>query len=584
MEEGIWPSIRRLFGYLKPYRTPIAVGLSLAILSSILSVIGPQYLSKMTDTVFASVGTGIPMDMETIGSIGIILLIIYSVATIATVLETYILSSCSERIASGIRHDIVNKIDQLPIRYFDRSSTGDLMSRLTNDADTVGMSTDSIDSIIVALIMIIGSLSMMLITDWRLAIVSVLPSLAGLFLIHGIVKKSRKYFVSQIKDLGAINSLVDECYTGHDEMVLFNALPETRRRFDEINSKLFVSSWKSRFLSSSLPQIMNLIGNLGYVAVCVVGSYFIIEGSINYGIIVAFIVYVNQFSRPIVTVANTYASLQSIAVSSDRIFEILDEEEMDDENDLEPLDHPLEGHVEFCKVRFSYVSGTEVIKGLDLDVQPGQKVAIVGPTGSGKSTIAGLLLRFYDPDSGHILIDGRPIVSVRKSDLRRSFAVVPQTPFVFSGTLKENVAFGMEGVTEDDVIEACREVGLESFLEGLPEGIMTHVDDMSSLSAGQRQQIVLARARCRKASILILDEATSSVDTCTEKVIQDSMDRAMSGRTSFVIAHRLSTIMTADRILVVKDGNVIEQGTHDELLAKGGLYTNLFNSQFEGCD
>jgi len=584
MDKGIWPSIRRLFGYLKPYRRPIAIGLSLAILSSVLSVIGPQFLSKMTDTVFASVGTGVPMDMEAIGSIGTMLLVIYSVATVAAVLETYVLNSCSERIASGIRHDIVHKIDLLPIRYFDRSSTGDLMSRLTNDTDTVGRSADSINSIIVALIMIVGSLSMMLVTDWRLAIVSVLPSVAGLFLIRGLVKKSRKYFVSQTKDLGAINGLVDECYTGHDEMVLFNALPETRRRFDEINSKLFTSSWRSRFLSSSLPQIMNLIGNLGYVAVCIVGSFFIAEGTINYGTIVAFIVYVNQFSRPIVSVANTYASLQSIAVSSDRIFEILDEEEMVDEMDLEPLDHPLEGHVEFLGVRFSYVPGTEVIRGLDLDVLPGQKVAIVGPTGSGKSTIAGLLLRFYDPDSGDILIDGRPIVSVRRSDLRRSFAVVPQTPFVFSGTLMENVAFGMEGVTEEDVVAACREVGLGSFLEGLPDGIRTHVDDISSLSAGQRQQIVLARARCRKASILVLDEATSSVDTRTEKVIQDSMDRAMSGRTSFVIAHRLSTIMSADRILVVKDGNVVEQGTHDGLLAKGGLYANLFNSQFEGCD
>jgi len=584
MKEGIWPSIRRLFGYLKPYRTPISVGIALAILSSMLSVIGPQYLSRMTDTVFASVGTGVPMDMQAIGSIGTILLAVYSVATVAAVLETYVLNSCSERIASGIRHDIVRKIDLLPLRYFDRSSTGDLMSRLTNDTDTVGRSADSINSIIVALIMIVGSLTMMLVTDWRLAIVSVLPSVAGLLMIRGLVKRSRRYFVSQTRDLGAMNGLVDECYTGHDEMVLFNAIPDTRKRFDEINGKLFTSSWRSRFLSSSLPQIMNLIGNLGYVAVCVVGSFFIAEGTIGYGTIVAFIVYVNQFSRPIVSVANTYASLQSIAVSSDRIFEVLDEEEMEDESELEPLDRPLEGHVEFRGVRFSYDPGTEVIKGLDLEVFPGQKVAIVGPTGSGKSTLAGLLLRFYEPDSGEITIDGRPIPSVRRSDLRRSFAVVPQTPFVFSGTLLENVAFGKEDVTEEDAAEACREVGLGSFLQGLPDGIRTRVDDISSLSVGQKQQIVLARARCRGASIMILDEATSSVDTRTEKVIQDSMDLAMSGKTSFVIAHRLSTIMGADCILVVKDGNIVEKGTHEGLLRRNGLYSSLFSSQFEGCD
>ncbi len=584
MKEGIWPSIRRLFGYLKPYRTPISVGIALAILSSMLSVIGPQYLSRMTDTVFASVGTGVPMDMQAIGSIGTILLAVYSVATVAVVLETYVLNSCSERIASGIRHDIVRKIDLLPLRYFDRSSTGDLMSRLTNDTDTVGRSADSINSIIVALIMIVGSLTMMLVTDWRLAIVSVLPSVAGLLMIRGLVKRSRRYFVSQTRDLGAMNGLVDECYTGHDEMVLFNAIPDTRKRFDEINGKLFTSSWRSRFLSSSLPQIMNLIGNLGYVAVCVVGSFFIAEGTIGYGTIVAFIVYVNQFSRPVVSVANTYASLQSIAVSSDRIFEVLDEEEMEDESELEPLDRPLEGHVEFRGVRFSYDPGTEVIKGLDLEVFPGQKVAIVGPTGSGKSTLAGLLLRFYEPDSGEITIDGRPIPSVRRSDLRRSFAVVPQTPFVFSGTLLENVAFGKEDVTEEDAAEACREVGLGSFLQGLPDGIRTRVDDISSLSVGQKQQIVLARARCRGASIMILDEATSSVDTRTEKVIQDSMDLAMSGKTSFVIAHRLSTIMGADCILVVKDGNIVEKGTHEVLLRRNGLYSSLFSSQFEGCD
>ncbi len=584
MADGMWEPIIRLFGYLRPYRKPILVGVSLAIISSILSVIGPQYLSRLTDTVFASVGTGIPMDMDAVGRLGVVLLAIYSAATISAILETYVLNSCSERIASGIRHDIVHKIDLLPIRYFDRSSTGDLMSRLTNDTDAVGRSADSINSIIVSLIMIIGSLAMMILTDWRLAIVSVLPSVAGLFLIRGLVKRSRKYFVSQTKDLGAINGLVDECYTGHDEMVLFNAIPDSRKRFDEINGKLFASSWRSRFLSSSLPQIMNLIGNLGYVAVCVAGSFFIAEGTITYGTIVAFIVYVNQFSRPIVSVANTYASLQSISVSSERIFEVLDEEEMEDESGSEPLDRPLEGHVEFRCVRFSYEPGKEVIKGLDLDVKPGQKVAIVGPTGSGKSTLAGLLLRFYDPDSGEILIDGRPVTTMRRSDLRNSFAVVPQTPFVFSGTLFENVSMGRVEVTEEDVVEACGEVGLGTFLQGLPEGVMTHVDDIGSLSAGQKQQIALARARCRKASIMVLDEATSSVDTRTEKVIQDSMDRAMSGRTSFVIAHRLSTIMGADRILVVKDGNVVEQGTHEDLLSKNGMYANLFNSQFEGCD
>ena len=430
--------------------------------------------------------------------------------------------------------------------------------------------------------MIGGGLAMMLYTDWRLAVVAVLPTLLGASFLYIVTHRSQKYFVAQQRDLGLINGIVEETYYGHDVVRTYNGTAEAERRFAEVNDRLRASSFRVRVATAMMPQLMNFISNLSYVVVCVAGSVLIIEGSIGYGVIVAFIVYVKRFNQPVAEMADIVARMQSVASASERVFGILSMDEMPPSPEAPDIGR-ASGRVEFRDVRFGYTPGREVIHGFSLTVEPGSKVAIVGPTGAGKTTIANLLVRFYDPDSGEILIDGIPTTSMSRAQVREQFSMVLQDSWLSDGTFYENVAF-TSGAGREEVERACDVVGIGDHIRSLPDGFDTVVGEASALSAGQRQQLAIARAMVKDAPMLILDEATSSVDTRTERRIQEAMDRMMVGRTSFVIAHRLSTVRDADVILVIRDGSIVEQGTHEELIALGGFYRMLYDSQFEGCD
>ena len=434
-----------------------------------------------------------------------------------------------------------------------------------------------------SLTMLLGSLVMMFYTEWRLALFAMVPTAVGFGILYIITHRTQRFFAAQQRDLGRMNGLIEEIYYGHDVVDLYNGKEGSERRFSEINESLYHSAFLARFLTGMMPQVMNFISNLGYVIVCVAGSMMIIEGSIGYGVIVAFIVYIRQFTQPISQLADSTAMMQSVASASERIFEFLDVDEMEPSPGTE-LDRDVRGRVEFRDVHFGYIPGKEVIRGLNLTVEPGSKIAIVGPTGSGKTTIANLLMRFYDVDSGEILIDGVSTMSMSREQVHDMFSMVLQDSWLFRGTVRENIAFTRMDVDESTIVEACEAVGIREFIESLPDKYETVIDDRSGLSAGQRQQLTIARAIVKDAPMTILDEATSSVDTRTEKHIQAAMDRLTRGRTSFVIAHRLSTIRNSDLIIVMKDGEVIESGRHEDLLKRNGFYRMLYDSQFEGCE
>lgn len=484
-----------------------------------------------------------------------------------------------------MRDDLSRKINRVPLGYFDRSSTGDIMSRLTNDADTVGNTcSESIALFISSITLAAGSVAMMFYTDPTLAAISIVPTGVGFVLMFVLIKKSQKYYRRQQGDLGAMNGLVEEVYYGHDIVRAYNGEAGSKKRFSAINDSLYTSAFYARFMTSLMPQMLNFISNIGYVIVCIFGSMMVIDGRIGYGVIVAFIVYVNQFTRPILMISESLTSMQSVAAASERIFDFLDAPEMGDEGYKDVSVANVRGEVEFRDVHFSYVPGREVIHGFSQKVEPGQKVAIVGLTGAGKTTIVNLLMRFYEADSGDILIDGIPTRSMTRSQVHGLFCMVLQDTWLFNGTIRDNIAYTKEGVSESDIRAACRAAGIDDFIMGLPDRYDTVLTDGMRLSAGQKQQITIARAIVRDAPLLILDEATSSVDTMTEKHIQNAMDVLMEGRTSFIIAHRLSTVRNADLILVMKDGSIFEKGTHEELMRIGGFYKELYDSQFENCE
>ena len=572
-----------LLVYMGRERRALYAGILCALAATVLSLIGPQLLASITDSISGSILGSTPVDIGYVSRLGAILVVLYAASFLLSVGETRIIGAASERIGDRMRRDLSAKFDRLPLSYLESHSIGDMMSRMTNDTDTVRTgAAESFSTAVSAVCMIGGGLAMMLYTDWRLAVVAVLPTLLGASFLYIVTHRSQKYFVAQQRDLGLINGIVEETYYGHDVVRTYNGTAEAERRFAEVNDRLRASSFRARVATAMMPQLMNFISNLSYVVVCVAGSVLIIEGSIGYGVIVAFIVYVKRFNQPVAEMADIVARMQSVASASERVFGILSMDEMPPSPEAPDIGR-ASGRVEFRDVRFGYTPRREVIHGFSLTVEPGSKVAIVGPTGAGKTTIANLLVRFYDPDSGEILIDGIPTTSMSRAQVREQFSMVLQDSWLSDGTFYENVAF-TSGAGREEVERACDVVGIGDHIRSLPDGFDTVVGEASALSAGQRQQLAIARAMVKDAPMLILDEATSSVDTRTERRIQEAMDRMMVGRTSFVIAHRLSTVRDADVILVIRDGSIVEQGTHEELIALGGFYRMLYDSQFEGCD
>jgi ATP-binding cassette subfamily B protein len=484
-----------------------------------------------------------------------------------------------------MRKDLSRKVSRIPVGSLDKMRKGDILSRFVNDIDTMRLrSVESITRTGESLIMLIGCVVIMTFIDWRLMLAAMLPMLIGFVGMRVVVRFSHKYYRAQSRNLGKMNTIVEETYRGLNVITLYNGLDDVKAKFMGVNKDLYSVSFRSRMMGELMPSISGLVNNMGYVSVCIVASLLILDGSATFGTLVAFIAYVKICNRPIMSLSNTVGGLQEVAAAAERIFEFLDTPEMEDESGKGVIDGPIEGKVRFNDVCFSYNPGTEVIHDLNLDVAPGMRIAIVGPTGAGKTTISNLLLRYYDPDSGSITLDGVKLTDLRREEVRKQFGVVLQDVWLFKGTIRQNLVFGSEDVPEERIMEACRAVGLEHFINAHPEGLDTYINNPDSLSSGQKQQISIARAIIKDAPMLIMDEATSSVDTRTEAVIQDAMDQLMKGRTSFVIAHRLSTIKNADHIIVIRKGEIIERGTHEELLSKGGFYRSLYDSQFEFCD
>ena len=572
---------KKIFSYMGKYRIAVWISIVFAVVGTVMILVGPNKLRDLTDLIAGGLVTG-SIDMGAIWEIGLFLIAIYATSTVLTFVQNYILATVSQKMASKFRTDISKKINRLPLRYFDTSSSGDVLSRATNDVDTLGQSMNqSIGLLITSVTMLLGSLVMMVYTNYIMAAVTVLSCVAGFGMMILIMRYSQKYFGIQQENLGNMNGHVAEIYSAHNVVKVYNGQKEASKKFDSINEELARSAFMSQFLSGLMMPLMNFIGNFGYVTVCVVGAAMVINGQISIGVIVAFMIYVRLFTQPLAQMAQAFTGMQSVAAAGERVFEFIEEEELSEEVVSPRKLEKVEGHVEFRNVHFSYVPGREVIHGFSAEIKPGQKIAIVGPTGAGKTTMVNLLMRFYDTDSGDILIDGVSIKEMRRSDVHDLFCMVLQDTWIFEGTVKENIIYCKEGVTDEQVVEACKAVGIHHFIKTLPKGYDTMLDNTTSLSVGQRQQITIARAIVENAPLLILDEATSSVDTRTERAIQNAMDQMTVGRTSSVIAPRLSTIKNSDLILLMRGGNIVEQGTHDELLAAGAFYSEMYNSQFE---
>ena len=582
--KNLWRTLWTLFLYIGEYKWHIIGGILFSIVASLALLLAPQYLSQVTNAIASGIDTG-EIDMGIVTGAGIALVALYLVNMLFSTLQNYIVPSASERNGNTMRRDLASKMFRIPLRILDRMSTGDVMSRFTNDTDTIRtQSAECICDAFTAIMMIVGSMVMMLITNTDLALISIVPVAIGFVMILGIVKSSQSYFISQARSLGQMNALVEELYYGMDVVNTYNDRDRAMERFEEINESLYKSAFRTRFVSSLMPRIMDFIMNLGYVLVCVFGSMMILDGRIDFGILVAFIVYVKQFVNPLLRLSDTIASMQSVAASAERVFDFMRTEEMEDESEKTAAVPSVEGHVSFEHVCFSYVKGSPVIHDLNLEVMPGQKVAIVGPTGAGKSTIANILMRFYELDSGKISVDGVNIADMRREELRKLFCMVPQESWTFSSSVMDNIALGNDGVSEERMREVCEAIGASQFIETLDKGYDTVLNESVQLSIGQRQLLMIARAMARDAPLLILDEATSSVDTNLEKKVEAAMDQLIKDKASFIIAHRLSTIKDADVILVVKDGRIEEKGTFEELLSANGFFKTLYDSQFEGCD
>ncbi|MEJ3721352.1 ABC transporter ATP-binding protein [Paenibacillus polymyxa] len=575
-------NLRQLLSYIKAYAPMIILSMLLALAGSVFNVIGPDKLSDIANLIQEGIVTGI--DINAIQKIVLVLVVLYGLGLIFNYFQGFITVTVSQRLTKKMRTELSQKINHMPLKYFDATSYGNVLSRVTNDVDTIGQTlNNSLGTLVSALATFVGALIMMLYTNWIMTITGIVATLIGFSLMTVIMKHSQKYFVAQQAELGQINGHIEETYAGHNVVKVYNGEKAAKEVFYGINGRLYTNAWKSQFMSGLMMPVMMFIGNFGYVAVCIVGALLVNQHVITIGTIVAFMVYIRLFTQPLSQLAQAATNLQSAAAASERVFEFLGEEELTDESDKTMKLDNAKGDVEFKHVRFGYNEDHMIIKDFSMKAEAGQKVAIVGPTGAGKTTLVNLLMRFYELNGGEIYIDGTPISQLTRENVHKLFCMVLQDTWLFEGTIRENIVFSQDHVTDEQVEAACRAVGLHNFLKTLPQGYDTVLDDKANLSAGQKQLITIARAMIEDAPMLILDEATSSVDTRTELLIQQAMDRLTVGKTSFVIAHRLSTIKNADLILVMKDGNIIETGNHGELLGKGGFYADLYNSQFENA-
>ena len=573
-------ALSRLSQYMHKTLGIMIFALVLAALSAVMTIIGPDKVGQIATLMSDGLVTGI--DLGAVAKVGIFLAVIYGLSALFGFLQHYIMATVTLDTSYRMRAELSAKINRVPQKYFNFHAQGDILSRITNDVSTLQQGlTNALPTIISAATQFVGCLIMMFVTEWRLALAALGITLIGLVLVVLIMSRSQKYFTARQESLGALNGYVEEMYSGHEVVRISRAGKNVTEHFDKLNAAVYDANWKSQFLSGVMQPLMNVIGNLAYVAVCVIGSVLAMNGTISFGVIVAFMMYVRLFTSPLSQLAQAATNLQSAAAAAERVFEFLEAKEMPDESHLPAQTKTVRGEVAFDHVRFGYTPDKIIIHDFSEHVQPGQKVAIVGPTGAGKTTMVNLLMKFYPLGGGEIRIDGVPLSQMTREHVHDLFGMVLQDTWLFEGSIRDNLCYGKEGITDEQLDQVTRATGLYHLIHTLPEGYDTLLSDKLNLSAGQKQLMTIARAMIENAPMLILDEATSSVDTRTEMLIQQAMDTLTKGRTSFVIAHRLSTIKNADKILVMRHGDIIESGTHEELLQKGGFYAELYNSQFE---
>ena len=575
---------KKLLAYGRDILPQFILAVAASVFSVIMTLFGPDHLSRMTNLIEAGLKSG-GVDIPAVIRVAIRSLVFYLIASLLILIQSLNLNRASQKLMRTMRSDITHKLNRIPLKSFDSSSFGDVLSRITNDVDTIGMSLNmASSSVVTSIVTFIGCTTMMLLKNVKLTVIVLLCSILGFMLVNVIIKRSQGYFTRRQSYLGMMNGHIEEMYAGHLIVKAYNGEKESRETFEYLNDKLFENNWKSQFISGITFPLMELLSNLGYVAVCVFGAMMAKNGTIPFGTIIAFVIYVRMFTMPMSMVANAITNLQSAAAACERVFEFLDVEEMEDESGKTARLENVKGDVEFSHVRFGHDPDKTIINDFSASIEAGKKVAIVGPTGAGKTTMVNLLMRFYEINDGKISIDGIDTRDVTRENVHDQFCMVLQDSWLFEGTIRENIVFSMKDVSDEKVIEACKLVGLHNYISGLPNGYDTVLSEDSNMSAGQRQLMTIARAMIQNAPLLILDEATSSVDTRTEQIVQDAMDLLTRGRTSFTIAHRLSTIRNADIILVMRDGDIVETGTHEELLEKGGFYSELWTSQFVNAE
>lgn len=574
-------SIKKILAYCKKYLPAVIVALIFAVGGSVTTIIGPEKISDLMNEITSGIMTGI--DIDAVKKICYTLVAIYAGGAILNYSQQFITATITQKTSKRLRTDIDEKINRLPLSYFDTTTKGDILSRVTNDVDTISQTLSSSSAnLISSLALFVGVIYKMFATNWILALVTIVSSLLGFVFMSLILKKSQKYFNRKQTDLGIMNGQIEEIYTNHNIVHAFGAKSDEKAKFDEVNERLYDSNWKSQWLSGMMHPIMQFVGNLAYAMIFIVGVAFIVNdnSAVTLGTIMAFVIYARLFSQPLSTFAQSLTSIQQASAASGRVFEMLEADEQCDESAKTGSIEHVKGNVEFKNVKFGYSPEKTIIHDFSAKLSAGQKVAIVGPTGAGKTTMVNLLMRFYEIDGGDILIDGVSTKTLKREQVHDMFDMILQETWLFDGTIRENLVYNKENVTDSELDEACEAVGLKHFISTLPQGYDTRLNEALNLSDGQKQQLTIARAMIKDAPMLILDEATSSIDTRTELVIQQAMDKLTVGRTSFVIAHRLSTIKNADIILVMKDGDIIEQGNHEKLIADGGFYAELYNSQF----